>query len=77
MPVQPHRGYIMGDADLRKQVHEIADQLPAEATWDDVIEQARFRKAVQEGIAAADRGEFASEEDVRRVFRKWGVNVEA
>jgi len=67
----------MGDADLRKQVHQIADQLPPEATWDDVIEQARFRKAVQEGIDAADRGEFASEEDVRRVFRKWGVNVEA
>lgn len=62
-------------ADLSKQVHEIADQLPTDATWDDVIEQARFRKAVQEGIAAADRGEFASDEDVRRVFRKWGVNA--
>jgi len=62
-------------ADLIKQVHEIADQLPTDATWDDVIEQARFRKAVQEGIAAADRDEFASDEDVRRVFRKWGVNA--
>jgi len=67
----------MGAVDLRQQVHQIADQLPPGATWDDVIEQARFRKAVQEGIAAADRGEFASDEEVRRVFRKWGVNVEA
>ena len=60
---------------LSQQVHELADQLGADATWDDVSEQARFRKAIQEGIAAADKGEFASEEDVRRVFAKWGVDV--
>ena len=71
-----HRSPLM-TANLSQQVHQIADQLPPEATWDDVIEQARFRKAVQEGIAAADRGEFASPEEVRRVFRKWGVDVEA
>jgi len=67
----------MGTVELSQQVREIADQLSPDATWDDVIEQARFRKAVQEGIAAADRGEFASGEDVRRVFEKWGVNVDA
>ena len=67
----------MSVADLNQQVPQIADQWPPEATWDDVIEQARFRKAVQEGIAAADRGEFASDEQVRRVFRKWGVNADA
>lgn len=67
----------MPAANLSRQVHQLADHLPPEATWDDVIDQARFRKAAQEGIAAADRGEFASDEDVRRVFRKWGVNVEA
>ena len=67
----------MGAIDLSQQVHQIADQLPPKATWDDVIEQARFRKAVQEGIAAADRGEFASEEQVRQMFKKWGVDVDA
>lgn len=67
----------MATPDLSQQVHELADHLPPGATWDDVIEQARFRKAVQEGIAAADRGEFASDEDVRRVFRKWGVDAGA
>lgn len=61
---------------LSQQVHRLADQLPPNATWDDVIERARFLKAVQEGVEAADRGEFASDEDVRRVFRKWGVNVD-
>lgn len=67
----------MGDAGLHGQVDQIADPLPPGTTWDDVIKQARFRNAVQEGIAAADRGEFASEADVRRVFRKWGVKVAA
>ena len=62
---------------LSQQVYELADRLGPDATWDDVIEQARFRKAVQEGIVAADQGEFASEEDVRKVFAKWGVDASA
>jgi len=57
---------------LGEQLHRLANELPSDATWDDMIEYARFRKAVQEGIDAADRGEFASDEDVRRAFRKWG-----
>ena len=64
-------------ANLSQQIHELADQLGPDATWDDVIEQAQFRKAVQEGITAADKGEFASEEDVRRIFAKWGVDASA
>lgn len=65
----------MSATDLSKQVHQIADQLSAGATWDDVIEQARFRKAVEEGVAAADRGDFASPEEVKDAFKKWGVGA--
>lgn len=60
---------------LRQQIHELADQLPANATWDDVIEEARFRKAVETGIAAADRGAFATNEEVDTAFDKWGVKT--
>lgn len=60
---------------IRKKVHELADQLPPDATWEDVIEEARFRKAVEAGLAAADRGAFASDEDVQRAFAKWGVEI--
>jgi len=60
---------------LRQQIHELADQLPANATWDDVIEEARFRKAVETGIAAADRGAFATNEEVDTAFAKWGVKT--
>ncbi|MEO6066179.1 MAG: hypothetical protein ABIP49_10425 [Lysobacterales bacterium] len=67
----------MSAVDLSHQLHQIADQMSPRANWDDVIELARFRKAVHAGIAAADLGEFARDEEVRRVFRTWGVDVEA
>jgi predicted transcriptional regulator len=47
--------------------------IPLEPSWDDVIEEARFRKAVELGIAAADRGAFATGEEVRSAFARWGV----
>ena len=60
---------------LRQYLHELADQLPADATWDDVIEEARFRKAVEAGLAAADRGAFATEDEVHAAFARWNVKV--
>jgi len=60
---------------IRDQVRAIADELPADASWDDVIEEARFRKAVESGIAAADRGSFATDQEVRDAFARWGVKA--
>ena len=40
-------------------------------------EKARFLAAVERGIEAADRGEFASPERMRAMFAKWGVDAEA
>lgn len=60
---------------IREKVHAIADELPADASWDDVIEEARFRKAVESGIAAAERGSFATEDEVHNTFARWGVKI--
>jgi predicted transcriptional regulator len=65
----------MSTQTLKQELHELADRLPDGATLDDVIEQLRYRKAVQDGIDAADRGEFASDEDVRKAFARWGVKL--
>ena len=62
-------------ANLKQELHSLADQLPDSATWDDVIEEARFRKAVEIGIAAADRGAFATDDELKAAFAKWGVKV--
>lgn len=57
---------------IREKVRELAEQLLVDATWDDAIEVARFRRAVETGIAAADRGAFASDDEVRAAFKKMG-----
>lgn len=58
---------------IRQKLHALADNLPADASWDDVLEEARFRKAVEQGISAADRSAFATAEEVGNAFSKWGV----
>ena len=58
-----------------KPSNQMADQLGDDATWDDVMEKVRFRQAVEKGIRAADRGEFATQDEVKAAFKRWGVNV--
>jgi predicted transcriptional regulator len=60
---------------IRQKVHALAEELPPDASWDDVIEEARFRKAVELGIAAANRGSFATDEEVCSAFSRWGVKI--
>ncbi len=62
-------------ANTRETLHTLAEQLPEDASIEDVIERLRFLSAVEEGKRAAACGEFASDEDVRRVFAKYGVEV--
>ena len=62
-------------ANMREELHTLAEQLPEDATWEQAIERLRFRQAVAEGKAAAARGEFASEEEVRRVFAKYSIRA--
>ena len=60
---------------IRQKLHVLAEELPPDTSWDDVIEEARFRKAVELGLAAADRGAFATDEEVRNTFARWGVKA--
>jgi hypothetical protein len=60
---------------MRQKIRAMADELPVDASWDDVIEEVRFRRAIEIGIAAADRESFATDEEVRSAFTRWGVKV--
>jgi predicted transcriptional regulator len=53
---------------IQQKVRELADQLPEDAPWEDVLEEVRYRRAVDAGIAAADRGAFATAAEVRDAF---------
>jgi len=64
-------------AAFKQEAHKLIDTLPESANWDDLAEKARFLAAVERGIEAADRGEFASPERMRAMFAKWGVDAEA
>ena len=65
---------------VKQQAHALIDALPEDAGWDELtrkLDDVRFRAAVEAGVAAADRGEFASNERVKAMFAKWGVDVAA
>ena len=59
---------------LKESLYTLADQLSDNATWDDVMEEVRFRRAVETGARAAEHGEFATKEEIRTAFARWGVN---
>ncbi len=65
------------EANLKETIHTKAEELTANATWDDELEEVRVRRAVETGIRAADRGDFASANEVREAFGSWGVNIES
>lgn len=65
---------------VKQEAHKLIDTLPDAASWDDVVravDDARFNESVREGIAAAERGDFAHPERVKAMFAKWGVDVAA
>lgn len=61
---------------IKESLHALADQLPEDATWEEVMEKVRFRQAVEKGIRAANRGDFATQEEIQAAFKRWGVNIE-
>ena len=62
-------------SNLKQSLHALADQLPDNATWKDVVYEAYFRQEVETGLEEARRGEFASDEEVTSAFAKWGVQI--
>ena len=67
----------MASLAFKQEVMKLIDQLPETATWEDLAERARYLAAIDRGIDAADRGDFASPERIKAMFAKWGVDVEA
>ena len=63
-------------ANLREALHTLAEQLPEGATWQDVLYEAYVRQEIEAGLEEARRGEFATDEDLKSAFAKWGVQVE-
>lgn len=62
----------MATANLRQKVHELADQLPADASWDDVVYQAALRRSIETGLAQADAGLLIP---VEELLKEYGLDA--
>lgn len=58
----------MTSSTLRQHVHQIADALPPEATWDDVRYQVELRASIECGLADVEAGRVIAVEDLIREF---------
>jgi predicted transcriptional regulator len=59
---------------LAKATARSKSYLAAEAIEAYVEEQAWQIEAIREGIKEADKGNFATEEEVKKTLKKWAVN---
>jgi predicted transcriptional regulator len=61
---------------LRQKVHELADQLPENATWRDVAYQAAVRAEAEEGRSDIAAGHVVDGDEVLRWIDSWGTDNE-
>ncbi len=53
-------------AEIRDQLHRIADRLPDGATWEDLQYEIYVRQSIEAGLADSRAGRLLTEEEVRR-----------
>ena len=51
--------------DVKKQAHELIDQLPDPATWEDVAYRIGVRASIERGLADAEAGRVMTTEELR------------
>jgi predicted transcriptional regulator len=70
------------DSDTRARLEKLAaatsrsrSWVVAEAVKQYVAEQSWQVEAIKEGIRQADAGNFASDDEIKEAFGRWGVNA--
>ncbi len=53
---------------VKEEVRRLAEELPEDATWDDVMERVYLKQAIQAGLEAVEEGQVRPVEEVRRSF---------
>lgn len=53
---------------VKQLAHELVDQLPETATWDDVIYEIAVRREIEIGLADSEAGRIVSVEEVMKEF---------
>ena len=53
---------------IRQKVHELADQLPSDAAWQDVLYQIELGASIERGLAQSEAGHTLSHEEILKEF---------
>ncbi len=51
---------------VRDDTRKLAERLPDDATWDDVVYEIYVRQSIEAGLKDAEAGAVLSSDDVRR-----------
>jgi predicted transcriptional regulator len=51
---------------MKQIIHDIADHLPEQASWDDVMYTLYVRQKIEEGLADIAEGRVVSHEEAKR-----------
>lgn len=54
----------------KEKAHKLVDQLPPQATWDDLMHEIYVRQAIEQGLADSKSGRTKA---VREVRAKYGL----
>ena len=57
-------------ANVKQQAHQLVEELPENATWDDLMYEIYVRQAVEAGIRDSDAGRT---QDVKQVRARLGL----
>ena len=56
---------------IKEAAYRLVDQLPDDATWDDLMRKAYERQAIESGLADSEAGRVT---DVEAVRRRYGLS---
>ncbi|MGR9100659.1 MAG: hypothetical protein ACU826_08835 [Gammaproteobacteria bacterium] len=54
----------------KEEAHKLIDQLPANATWDDLMHEIYVREAIEKGLEESKAGRT---KDVAEIRKKYGL----
>ncbi len=54
--------------DVKQAAHQLIDQMPENASWDDVLYRLAVRRSIEIGLSESDAGNVTDTESVREKF---------
>ena len=56
-------------SDVKERVLEIIQNLPEDASYDDILDAIRLQKQITEGLTELDRGEHYTPEEIKELMK--------